>query len=499
MRRIIQDPMTELALTLRCSMEQYTKVAFAAQYKKPFITNKHHRLIFDALQDVVDGKCPKLIINIAPRYSKTELAVKNFISWGFALNPRSQFLHLSYSDSLVRDNSRAIQEIMLEPIYQQLFPESSLPTKRISSTEWSTTAGGGLYAVSTQGQVTGFGAGVMDEEEEDAIQKGISNQIDKLITPQENKIFWGAIVIDDPIKPEDALSDTVRERVNQRFENTIRNRVNSRNTPIIIIMQRLHEHDLCGYLQEIEPGEWRVLSIPCIETDEEGNEVALWPHKHTLEELYKIRNANSFVFETQYLQNPKPIQGLMYQEGFKEYEVIPVSKRMVRKNYTDTADTGSDYLCSICYTETDTAAYVTDILYTKKPMEYTEPTTARMLTRNSTQIAHIESNNGGRGFSRNVETQMRLDGNRTTRVQAFHQSENKAVRIFTKSAEVQNIVLFPKGWQQRWPDFYKAISGYRKEGQNANDDAPDALTGIVEKFGQGSAINNTKELEEELY
>ena len=80
--------------------------------------------------------------------------------------------------------------------------------------------------------------------------------------------FAGAMLSTNPIKPEDALSETIRERVNNRFESTIRNRVNSRNTPIIIIMQRLHEHDLCGYLQEIEPEEWTVLSLPCIWHDE---------------------------------------------------------------------------------------------------------------------------------------------------------------------------------------------------------------------------------------
>lgn len=102
--------------------------------------------------------------------------------------------------------------------------------------------------------------------------------------------FAGAIVIDDPIKPEDALSETIRERVNNRFESTIRNRVNSRNTPIIIIMQRLHEHDLCGYLQEIEPEEWTVLSLPCIWHDENGQEQPLWEFKHTLEDCTKSRD-----------------------------------------------------------------------------------------------------------------------------------------------------------------------------------------------------------------
>ena len=271
----------------------------------------------------------------------------------------------------------------------------------------------------------------MDQEEENQYAKGLARGIDKLNTAQLHEIFWGAIIIDDPIKPEDALSETIRERVNQRFENTIRNRVNSRHTPIIIIMQRLHEHDLCGYLQEIEPDQWRVLSIPCIETDKDGTEKPLWPHKHTLEELYKIRSANSYVFDTQYMQNPKPIEGLMYA-GFKQYETIPVTKRDLRKNYTDTADTGADNLCSICYLETEIGCYVTDVLYTKKPMEYTEPATARMMTANHTQHANIESNNGGRGFARAVESQLRIGGNQTTSIKTFTQTDNKAVRIFSK-------------------------------------------------------------------
>jgi len=477
----------EASLLLRANLKEYTQVLFSAQFKKGFITNKHHLQIFEALQDVVDGKCSKLIINIAPRYSKTEIVVKSFISWAFAINSACKFIHLSYSDALVTDNSRAIQEIMQETIYKNLFPKSKLASNRISGTKWNTEKGGGLYAVSTQGQVTGFGAGEVEEEE-----------LDKYNSGRPGADFAGAIIIDDPIKPEDALSDTVRERVNQRFENTIRNRVNSRHTPIVIIMQRLHEHDLCGYLQEIEPGEWRVLSMPCIETDEQGNETPLWPHKHTLEELYKIRSANSYVFDTQYMQDPKPIEGLMYSK-FKIYEKIPTTKRSERKNYTDTADTGTDYLCSICYDETEIGCFITDVLYTKKPMEYTEPMTAEMLTRNSTQTANIESNNGGRGFARNVESQLRIAHNFTTTIDTFTQSDNKAVRIFSKSAEVQNMIHYPIGWDKMWPEYHRDMTGYRKEGKNKNDDAPDATTGIVEKYGQTTTVEELNELEEIAY
>ena len=462
----------------------FTRYIFKKKTGNRFIVGEHHRIICEALDKVINGEIKRLIINIAPRYGKTELAVKNFISYGMALNPKSKFIHLSYSDDLVLDSSKEINSIIRSDYYQRLFPESI--TDSTNSKKWYTNAGGGLYAVSSAGQVTGFGAGQVDNPDEKE-EKDIDD-----FTPAWDTDFAGAIIIDDPIKPEDALSETVRERVNNRFETTIRNRVNSRNTPIIIIMQRLHEHDLCGYLQEIEPEDWTVVSLPCIQHDEDGKEKALWEFKHTVEELHKIESANSFVFDTQYMQNPTPIEGLMYRE-FQTYEIIPHYKDSENKNYTDTADTGSDYLCSICFVDTPVGNYVTDVLYTKKPMEYTEPKTAEMLTKNNTDWADVESNNGGRGFARNVSRECREINNTRTFVNWFCQTENKQVRIFTKSSDVNNMTFFPVGWEKKWPEFYNAITKYRKEGGNTNDDAPDALTGCYEKRKVRLAKKYTKE------
>lgn len=450
----------------------FTRYIFKKKTGNKFIVGEHHRIICEALDKVISGEIKRLIINIAPRYGKTELAVKNFISYGMALNPKSKFIHLSYSDDLVLDSSKEINSTIRSDYFQRLFPESA--TDSTNAKKWYTNAGGGLYAVSSAGQVTGFGAGQVDNPDE---KEG--KEIDDFMPAWDTK-FAGAIIIDDPIKPEDALSDTIRERVNNRFETTIRNRVNSRNTPIIIIMQRLHEHDLCGYLQEIEPNDWTVISLPCIQHDENGKEKALWEFKHTLEELHKIEAANSFVFDTQYIQNPTPIEGLMYRE-FRTYETIPFYRDLENKNYTDTADTGDDYLCSICYVDTPVGNYVTDVLYTKKPMEYTEPKTAEMITKNATDWVDVESNNGGRGFARNVEKQCREIGNTKTFINWFCQTENKQVRIFTKSADVNNMTFFPVGWERKWPEFHKAITKYRKEGGNSHDDAPDALSGCYEK------------------
>ena len=458
----------------------YTRYFFKQKTGRSFVVNSHHVAICNALDDVLSGKTNRLIINIAPRYSKTEIAVKNFISMGLALNPSSKFIHLSYSDDLAHDNSEEIRDIVKSDSYQKLFPYVTIKKDSDSKKKWLTTEGGGVYAVATGGQVTGFGAGAVDDEE-------LLSEIDSISTGK----FSGAIVIDDPIKPEDALSDLKRDRVNNRFENTIRNRVNSRNTPIIIIMQRLHEDDLCGYLQRIEPGKWKVLSIPCI-IQEEGEEIALWPFKHTLEELYAIRDANSYVFDTQYMQNPTPIEGLMYRD-FPVYETIPYYKDSIRKNYTDTADTGADFLCSICYVDTPVGNYVTDVLYTDKPMEYTEPETAKMISRNGIEWADVESNNGGRGFARNVASQCREMGNTKTFINWFCQTDNKQVRIFTKSADVNNMTFFPKGWEKKWPAFYNALTKYRKEGGNLHDDAPDALTGCYEKRKVRIIKNYSKE------
>ena len=441
----------------------FTRYFFKEKYKRKFVVGKHHVKIAEALDRVFRGESTRLIINIAPRYGKTELAVKNFIAMGLAINPKAKFIHLSYSDDLARDNSRGVQEIIRESSYRRLFP-GTMPTS-VNTRKWFTTEGGGLYAVSSAGQVTGFGAGLVDKEDEEELAAEVEE-----LSSIDNGDFGGAIVIDDPIKPDDARSALVRDKVNQKFETTIRNRVNSRKTPIIIIMQRLDEDDLCGYLQRLEPDEWEVLSLPVIETDENGKEVPLWEFKHTLEELHDLKEKNSWVFETQYMQNPKPLTGLMYERSFKTYETIPITRKHTVKAYVDTADTGADFLCCIIYIETEIGNFILDVYYTQDPMETTEP---------------------GRGFARKVEAQCRLLGNRKTSVTWFHQSENKDVRIFNHSAEVQNLTYFPKGWEHLYPKFYKDITQYMKVGKNAHDDAPDALTGTVEKrSGQPQKLTN---------
>ena len=448
---------------------------FFDKERRRYVLGSHHRQICSALRRVANGECNRLIINIAPRYGKTLLVSQMFIAWGFALNPASKFIHLSYSRDLVRANAQAVKDICLLPYYQYLYGDRVQIVGK-SAQNWATTMGGKMYAVSSGGQVTGFGAGEVEDIEDSAFAES------------KVKRFAGAIVIDDALKPDDALSDKAREFINYRFESTIRSRANSRNTPIVIIMQRLHEKDLCGYLMQNEPNEWEILSLPCI--TESGE--ALWEFKHTIEELNHLREVNPYIFDTQYMQNPTPREGLMY-ERFRTYDTLPLGAYIV-KNYTDTADTGSDYLCSITYAEYPNGeCFVLDILYTDKPMEYTETETAKMLNKHNCRICVIESNNGGRGFRRNVERLVRESGNRATAFVDFTQRNNKYTRIFSHSAEVQNMIYYPNGWEWNFALYAQAMKGYRKMGSNAHDDAPDATTGVIEQMSnrQRTIISRT--------
>lgn len=282
-----------------------TRYFFKQENGRKFVVGDHHKKMADALDRVFEGKTRRLIINLPPRYTKTEF-LKAFVKKGLGINPQSKYIITSYSSKLAEDNSENILNAITSDWYQALFPYVRVDWKSHSKKKWYTTAGGGVYAASSGGQITGFGAGIVREE-----------QIDADFNIEELEDRWGgAIIIDDPIKPMDAESPTMRDKVNNWFENTIRSRTNDRNTPIIVIMQRLHKEDLSGYLVGLEPDEWEVLSMPALSTDADGKEVALWPFKHNVEELHKLRKANRFIFETQYQQNPKTINEKLWLFAF---------------------------------------------------------------------------------------------------------------------------------------------------------------------------------------
>ena len=274
----------EKIIKVKCerSLLFYARYIYKENHNRNFVLSPHFVKIAEFLEAVYNGEITRGIINVPPRYGKTELVIKIFVSWCIAKQNQSKFIHLSYSDALALDNSAQTKEYIQSQAYQDLW-KMQLKKDAQSKGKWFNEFGGGMYATASGGAITGFGAGV-----------------------SEVKGFSGAILIDDPLKPDDAFSDVKRKSVNERYNNTIRSRVNNRETPIIVIMQRLHEDDMSGFLLDGGSGEeWTHLCMPAI--DENNN--ALYPDKHTFAELEQIRQADSYTFAGQYMQIPAPNEG----------------------------------------------------------------------------------------------------------------------------------------------------------------------------------------------
>jgi predicted phage terminase large subunit-like protein len=178
-----------------------------------------------------------------------------------------------------------------------------------------------------------------------------------------------------------------------------------------------------------------------------------------------------------YQGRPSSQGGLLYGDGFLTYDTLPC-EIVRRSNYTDTADMGDDYLCSMSYAvDADGVIYILDVVYSREPMEQTEGMVADMLSRSDVRSALVESNNGGRGFARAVQ---RLAPK--VKVDWFHQSGNKEARILSNSATVLHSIRMPKKWANLWPELYAHLSNYRRDFKsNRWHDAADVLTGIVEQ------------------
>lgn len=282
--------------TLRTDLLEFTKHIFKSRKGLEFVVNWHHYKICEVLERVVIGDITRLIINIPPRYTKTELAVINFIAWCIGNFPDSEFIHASYSKRLATNNSWNARAIVESEEYRQIFGDIELRKDSNAKDEWRTEDGGCVYATGAEGTITGYGAG------------GLISR------------FKGAIIIDDPHKAGEANSDTMRANVIDWFSTTMESRLNSKDTPIIVIMQRLHEDDLSGFLLGGGNGEqWHHLCLPAIIDDK-----PLWEFKHNLDDLRRLEQSNPYVFAGQYMQLPAPKGGAIFkQDHIKYYDLEP--------------------------------------------------------------------------------------------------------------------------------------------------------------------------------
>jgi len=322
----------------------FTRRFFKPRMGFKFTVNWHHVYISWIIDEVIAGRVANAVLNVPPGAGKTEL-MTNLIPRGIALNPRSRFLYLSFSQSLVEDVSSTSRNIVKSEDFQAMWPVL-IATDTDAKSNWKTAVdgfnAGHVYAASMGGQVTGRRAGTLDSG------------------------FTGAIILDDPLKPEDAFSKTARDKANRKILNTVNSRKAKSDTPIIMIMQRLHVDDPTGFLMSGSlPGDWQLFSVPAlidadyvetlpehiaklvprnVERDDKGRQ-SYWPQKESLQSLLQLEQGGAdkdgaqvsrYTFSSQYMQQPKKLGGgLIKSEWFKPYAKLPVLKW--RAVWVDTA------------------------------------------------------------------------------------------------------------------------------------------------------------------
>jgi predicted phage terminase large subunit-like protein len=267
--------------------------------------NWHIDAIIHQLDLIRSGENRRLLLTMPPRHLKSRIVSIAWVAWMLGHNPALSFLCVSYGQQLSEDYARDCLKIMQSRWYRDAFPGTVI--KRSAIDDIRTTAGGRRMATSVDGATTGFGADF--------------------------------IIVDDPIKGQDALSQSAREKVTRWFDDTLSQRLNNQlYGSIIVVMQRLHEGDLVGVLKQREG--WRELSLPAIATHDEKIQLtrgrvylrregcALHPARLPLRELLRKRAENPYVFASQFQQQPVPAHGNMIEAAwFQSFNLASLDRR----------------------------------------------------------------------------------------------------------------------------------------------------------------------------
>lgn len=457
---------------------------FAQTMMPKFEVTKFHYNYYKILNEFAHQRIKKLIITVPPQHGKSQGSSVFLPAFRLGINPDCRIAIASYAASLSKKFNRHIQRILDTPEYQEIFPKTRMNASNIVTISRNYLRNANEFeVVNYQGslRVVGRGGGLT------------GNTVDLMI-------------LDDLYKDtSEANSPVIRESAWDWYLNVAKTRLHN-DSQELIVFTRWHEDDLIGRIKEseeviqlksfddikdLDQSHWLHVNFEALkesertEIDDREIKDALWPNRHSRKFLLEKRQLDPVAFSCLYQGDPKPKEGLLYGQ-FKTYEILPPNA-IKRANYTDTADEGVDYLCSIDYIKTvDKLIYIVDIVYTQEPMEKTEIYVSMMINKNGTKQSRVESNNGGRGFARAVKGKVE-----SCSIEWFHQSGNKESRILTNASLVNSNILFPLDWQRRFPEFYSHITNYKKLfAANKHDDAPDTLTGIIETEFERRAKSN---------
>lgn len=459
---------------------------FARYVMRDFAEPAFIRAYYAVLDAFAKGRIKRLIVSMPPQHGKSQGSTRLLPCFLAGRDPRLKIAIATYNYTVSGYFNRDIQRIMDSAEYRAVFPRSALA----SASDTTRRRNSDVLDLQDDGRIMFVGRG-----------GGLTSQtVDVLIMDDLYKDY------------AEANSPIVRDAAWNWYLSVSKTRLHN-DSRELIVFTRWHKEDIIGRISET--GEirdiaslsdldglprdcWARLNFPAIkeggpsELDGRAEGVPLWPERHSLASLMEQKNADPVLFRCLYQGQPQSAEGRLYAP-FKTYADRSEYGVCIRKgNYTDVADEGDDYTVSVCYdvcrsgeTYYDEGAkrfrpllfaLVTDIVMSQDNTDVTGVTVPEMINRNGTQYCYVESNSGGSQFEKLIRKKVRA-----TTI-PFSQRANKESRIVTSAAMVNAQIVFPVGWETRYPAAYAHLRDFLRYFKgNAHDDIEDVLTGIYEK------------------
>ncbi len=448
-----------LAENLKRNYYQFVQYFWDVIVMNQPVWNWHMRVICDELQElgeaiVNDNPAWNLVINVPPATSKSLLVSNFWNAWLWANAPSKRIISSSHTAELSTRDAVLTRDIVTSAKYKLLFPNVQIRQDSGAKGFYKNTEGGFRYVTSTSSTPTGQHGDVK--------------------------------IVDDPLGAFQARSEADRNAAIEHVKALFTRNVSPEKfTPMVLVMQRLHPQDVTAYFLGLGLNT-RHLCLPA-EDSELVRPIELRSN-YTNGLLDEVR-LNRDVLETrkrelgsdryagEFLQNPLLAAGLLYEE-FRTYQVVPREEYMCRYCTIDVAEGGKDDLCAIIADDRISGIYVIDVYVSDKNTDVTIPTLADMLTKYRVEEVKVERNAAGRLFSVELERQLRLRKNFTTKVKTFWSKENKESRIYLNAVEVQNNTWMPIGWKSMWSEFANQITNRQKLGIHLKDDCVDNLSNL---------------------
>jgi predicted phage terminase large subunit-like protein len=420
---------------LRYDLCAFIHRSFLELEQTEFHLNWHIEILAAKLEDVRLGRCKRLVVNVPPRHLKSHAISISFAAWLLGHNPTKKILSVTYAQDLSDNLARRSRTLMTSGFYEALF-DTRLSKGREAVSDFETTDGGYRLSTSIGGVLTGRGADI--------------------------------IIIDDPLKADDALSDSRRRSVNEWYDNTLRSRLNSQEDgAIIIVMQRLHADDLVAHVQQNEP--WEVLSFPAIaERDEMYDITTPYGRRRSFRrpgdilqpallsaatlEIYR-RAMTEYNFTSQYQQDPQPPAGIIVKRDWLKFydpSDTPDEFDQIVQSW-DTANKDSELAnFSVCTTWglKNDLIYLLNVFRRKLNFPQLKRSVRELAELHHADVVLVEDKASGTsliqelradGFSK-VEASPSLDG-------------DKIMRLHSQTAKIEGgFVLFPR--EAAWLEIY---------------------------------------------